>query len=333
MNIEIIATSKPQIKRAVVEINGTCNYRCKMCPQTTPGREPEFSKVMSFSDFNHVLDELEGCGVEVVNLEGSGEPTAIRSLPKYIAEVTKRGMKAYIYTNGFLFKDDLMRECIDAGLSLVRFSVIGYNMDVYAEWMNRHWVDFTVVLNNAINAKAYIKETKADTIVASYHLITDNTQVDFEIARYKENFINKVGSQAEIWKQHNWASVYDAPERSGKKKTCGRPFAPDIVVRAGGNDGNSLSVAPCCQVLGSDVEASLGHLKTQTLEEVWWGDKYNELRMLHAEERFDEIPYCKNCDFLIDDPDTLVYTNSSLVDTQQMKGVSFSLDEYRGKNE
>ena len=38
---------KDKIKRAVIEINGGCNYTCAMCPQSDPGRDKGFLKKMS----------------------------------------------------------------------------------------------------------------------------------------------------------------------------------------------------------------------------------------------------------------------------------------------
>jgi len=62
-------------------------------------------------------------------------------------------------------------------------------------------------------------------------------------------------------------------------------------------------------VLGKDREATLGHLDTQTIEEVVNGDLYKELRLAHEEERFDDISYCKDCDQLYHVPESLVWTN------------------------
>ncbi len=325
--MNMIATDRPKIhiKRAVIEVHGGCNYKCNMCPQgSEEGREKEFLKKMSFDDFKMVLDQMEG--VEVVNLDGSGEATLNKNLPLFIAELTKRKIKSYIYSNGFKFRGQFMKDCIDAGLSLFRFSVIGHDYIQYEKTMRSK--NFDIVKQNAKSSVDYVKQTKSDCIIASYHLITTENE-DLEVALYRKNFIDAVGTQAEIWRMHNWSGNHDAPERHGKKKTCGRPFAPDLVVRAGGINGEHLAVAPCCQTLGSDVASVLGHLSNQSLSEVWNGEKYEELRTLHREERFDEISYCKNCDFLIDDPEVLVWSNSDLVNKYQMKGVSFSLDEFR----
>ena len=86
-------------------------------------------------------------------------------------------------------------------------------------------------------------------------------------------------------------------------------MAPMLQVRAGGLEKRQGGVVACCMVLGNDKEATLGHLDTQTIQEVLDGDKYQELVKAHEEERFDDIPYCKNCDQLWNVPESLVWTN------------------------
>ena len=321
------------IDRAVIEINGGCNYTCQMCPQTnldgtTGGRGKDWLKKMSLEDFERAVAECAEAGLNVVNLEGSGEPTLNRNLPEYIAIVKKYGAKAFIYTNGYNLRGDFMKECVDAGLDLARFSIIGYNQAMYRKWMNRY--AFDTVKQNAIDMKNYIKERNSNCIVASYHLILDNDQEEYEVSEYRKNFIDVVGSHAEIWKMHNWSGVYDPTyKRKGEKRTCGRPFSPDITIRAGGSNGTKLSVAPCCQVLGRDAEADLGSLENKSVEEVWNGDRYKWLRQMHTEKRFDEVSFCKDCDFLYEDNEVLVWKNNDLVDINKMKGTKFDLGDFK----
>lgn len=314
------------IDRAVIEINGGCNYSCQMCPQTT-GRGKNWLKKISLKEFERVVAECAEYGLNVVNLEGSGEPTLNRDLPKYIEIVRKYGAKPFIYTNGFNLHGDFMRECVDAGLALARFSVIGYNQMKYMQWMVQD--SFNVIKQNAKDMQDYIKATNADCIVASYHLILDNDNIEYEVDQYRKNFIDEVGSHAEIWKMHNWSGEYDSSyKRKGNKRSCGRPFSPDLTVRAGGTNGTRLSIAPCCQTLGKDDLADLGSIQNKSIEEVWNGPEYQLLRKLHTEKRFDEIPFCKDCDFLYEDNDVLVWKNNSLVEINKLKGTSFKLDEY-----
>ena len=318
-----------QIDRAVIEINGGCNYTCKMCPQTTAdgktgARGSNWTGRMPLGAFERYVAQCAEAGLNVVNLDGSGEATVIRNLPEYIAIVKKYNAQSVIFSNGMRMYGNFMEECVDAGLDFFRFSIIGYNYETYSKWMNsKH---FYRVVSNLHEMKRYVVKKKAKTTVATYHLILDNNNVDYEIGRYRE-IVDSANCVTEIWKMHNWSGVYD-PEygRVGEKKTCGRPFSPDIVIRAGGLNGATGAVHPCCQVLGRDDEAVLGHGSLNTLEEIWYGEEYNKLRKQH--EMGDWPDFCKDCDFLIDDPETLVYTNHDRRD-YKMYGTKFDLNDYR----
>jgi len=317
------------LQRVVIEIFGGCNYTCQMCPQSNPGREKQFLRKMPLKQFEEILDQITPkYGKPVINLEGSGEPTMAADLPAYIEACTRRGLPSFIYSNGSKFSDRLMKDSIDAGLTLFRFSVIGYNRETYAKWMD---VDnWDLIYNNATQAKAYIKETNSKCDLDSYHLILDPTQVDYEVEQYQNNFVYPVSTEGFIWKMHNWSGNY-SPEygRKGERRSCGRPAADELTIRAGGINGHRAAVTPCCQVLGPPTESAsvLGHFDTQSFEEIYFGDLYNELRTKHAEGRFDEISYCKDCDFLYDDAEVLVWSNSPKAKVGQMLGTTIEVKQ------
>ena len=300
------------IERAVVEVFGGCNYTCTMCPQAS-GRGSDWTRKMPITLFEKILDELPG--QPLIQLEGSGEPTLAKDLPHYVAACKKRGLKSYMFTNGAEFKGDFMKAVVDAGLDFVRFSCIGYDQGKYWKWMNVN--NFDLVKENAAAAKEYGID------VSSYHLILDNTQIDYEVEQYRKNFIDDIGITGYIWKMHNWSGNW-SPEydrTSKKKKTCGRPFANEITIRAGGIDGLRGAVTPCCQTMGPPNESKsvLGHMSIQSFEDIWYGDEYNNLRKAHEMEEWPE--YCQNCDFLIDDPEVLVWTNDADMKVGKMIGV------------
>jgi len=318
-----------EIDRAVIEINGGCNYTCQMCPQTfaegrTGARGKDWTGMMPLNEFKGYVNQLIDKGLNVVNLDGSGEATIVKNLPEYIKVVTDAGVQSVIFSNGYRMNGNFMEECVDAGLGFFRFSIVGYDYDTYSKWMNSK--NFYRTISNLHEMKRYTVKSKSDCVVATYHLILDNDNIDHEVEQYKK-IVTSANVKTEIWKMHNWSGVYDANyERQGARKTCGRPFSPDVVIRAGGISGNLGAVHPCCQVLGRDDEAVLGHLSKNTLEEIWYGDKYNQLRKDH--EMGNWPSYCNDCDFLIDDPEVLVYTNHER-DLYKMHGTNFNLDDYR----
>ena len=325
------------LKRVVMEVFGGCNYTCQMCPQTNPGRGSNWTRKMPLSQFKKILDQIvPKYGAPQINLEGSGEPTMAKDLPLYIRAVKEKGLKCFMYCNGARLNGDFMKDVIDAGIDFIRFSIIGYNQEKYLKWMNID--NFDLIKKNILEINNYIKESKSKCQISTYHLITDNNQIDNEIQFYKDNVINKLNVTSYIWKMHNWSGNFSNPNPRIKssRKSCGRPFAPEITIRAGGSIGKTAAMVPCCQTLGppNEEKSILGHLDTQSFEEVYFGDKYNELRKAHTDGDFDKIDYCKDCDFLYEDPEVLVWSNDNTAKINNMLGTGddFILTEYVPKN-
>lgn len=318
------------IDRAVIEVAGGCNYSCSMCPQDirAGGRDKRFRRIMKLDEFEGYVADCAKHGLRVVNLDGSGEATMAKNLPEYIKVVKKYGAQAYLFSNGFRMEGQFMKDCVDAGLDFYRFSFIGSTGEDYTKWMhNSIGGAYEKVKQNIQDMVAYVEETGADCTVATYHLITDNEKIEEETERYKA-LVEELRVKTEIWKMHNWSGVYEIGDnaRTGNVKTCGRPFSPDLVIRAGGLDGNRGAVHPCCQVLGQDEKAVLGHASTDDVIDIFFGEEYEALREGHRTGNYPD--YCKTCDFLIDDPETLVYSNHDR-DLHKMVGTEFSLDDYR----
>ena len=106
----------------------------------------------------------------------------------------------------------------------------------------------------------------------------------------------------------------------------------EITVRAGGLDGRTASVVPCCQTLGPPNEAKsvLGHLDTESFEDVYFGEKYTELRKAHTLNNYEDIDYCKNCDFLYQSEEVLAWSNDGDAGINNMLGTGddFILTDY-----
>ena len=137
---------------------------------------------------------------------------------------------------------------------------------------------------------------------------------------------------------HNWSGNYKPGYERDKstRRTCGRPFAPELTVRAGGATGRTGSIVPCCQTLGppNEEKSILGHLDKNSFEEVYFGKAYEDLRKAHQEKNFDQIEYCKNCDFLYEDPEAIVWTNDQNHKLYNMLGTGddFILTNYNIDN-
>lgn len=322
-----------KLERIVMEVFGGCNYTCQMCPQSTPGRGKSWTRKMPLSEFERILDQIvPKYGNPQINLEGSGEPTMAKDLDKYVSIVKKRNLKCFMYCNGARLNGEFMKRVVDAGIDFIRISVIGYDRELYKKWMNID--NFELIKKNIIELQDYIQKSGSKCKVSTYHLITDNNNVNGEIKLYRENVISKVNSTGYIWKMHNWSGNYENinPRKLTDRRTCGRPFAPEITIRAGGSEGRKAAMVPCCQTLGppNEEKSILGHLDKESFENVYWGDKYEKLRDAHKQKKFDDIEYCKNCDFLYEDPEVLVWSNDPEAKVGHMLGTSddFILHNY-----
>jgi len=324
--------SKLKLQRVVMEVFGGCNYTCQMCPQSNPGRGKNFTRKMPLEQFKKILDQIvPKYGMPQINLEGSGEPTMAKDLPMYVREVKKRGLSCFMYCNGANLRGQFMKDVIDEGIDFVRFSMIGYNKNIYQKWMNID--NFELIKSNIKEIKKYILDKKSNCNISTYHLITDNEKIDYEISEYKK-IAKELDTTSYVWKMHNWSGNFKNPNQrfSSERRTCGRPFAPEVTIRAGGEAGRTASMVPCCQTLGppNEEKSILGHLDKSSFEEVYFGEKYQKLRNAHEKKEFDKIDYCKNCDFLFDDPEVLVWSNDPKAKINHMLGTedNFILTKY-----
>lgn len=312
----------PPLGRAVVEVFGGCNYTCQMCPQTW-GRGKDWTRKMPLDLFENILKQLEGN--PVINLEGSGEPSMAKDLYKYVQLCTDYGYDSFIYTNGSFLTGDLLERTIDAGITFIRYSCIGYDREQYKKWMNID--NFDLLQSNITEAKEVLERTGSNATLSTYNLILDNDQMEYEVDQYRKNVIDKLGIVGYIWKMHNWSGNYD-PEytrESDKVRTCGRPFSNEITIRSGGNDGHRGAVTPCCQTMGQPNEAKsvLGHADDTSLVDIWFGEEYEKLREGHRTGDYPD--YCKSCDFLYDNPEVLVWSNDPDARVDHILGTNFDL--------
>ena len=305
-----------EITQLNMEVFGGCNLACPMCPQgSDDGREKDFKKSLHEDLFKKIVDEAIPLGLKYVNLSGSGEPLLNKKLENFVEYLAKKKLVSMIYTNGQLLDKKRFESLCQAGLSIIKVSCMGWDRESYRYWMSKD--SFDMVRENLKECLSVLNEKNYKTQLQTNHLIQDNNEKRHQFNEYKRNWIDYLNIKGEIWMAHNWSGLYDKEEISRKgdgskiieKRSCGRPLSGVIEVRAGGIGKSKGAVVPCPNVLGHDSIAVLGHLDENSLEQVVNGEKYRELRKKHIEKKFDEIDYCKNCDHLIEYPDSLVWTN------------------------
>lgn len=317
-----------RIEQLNIEVAGPCNLQCVTCPQArvNGGREKDFRRLMTLKEFKTVLDDAWQYRPPdrpmCISLHGSGEPTLNRELPEIIQYAKAKGHKesdTYVsfFTHGNNLNPYLSSKVIEAGINEVTVSFIGYDR----ESANRSMVggDFDWVMNNIRAFQDILRSGNySHTKINTRHLIIDYARKEWEVIEYQRNIINPLGVESEIWLQHNWDGHYVtlgssreemAKARGLTRRSCGRPHANYLEVRAGGIGAHKLAVVACPIVLGRDSAGTLGHLDTQTIAEVVAGSLYEKLRYSHDEKQFDGT-FCEGCDYLYPDlKEVLVWSN------------------------
>jgi organic radical activating enzyme len=315
-----------RIKQLNIEVFGGCNFSCQMCPQSkaSGGRERCFLKTLPFDIFTKVIEDAMQYGLEAISLHGSGEPTGHKDLIRMVEFLESRNLHSSFFTNGLRLDGTMFEKLVRTGIKLVTVSIVGGDRIAYKQWMNKD--AFDQVLENLRECSEVIKQHPGKGVFRTRHLITTNPAdfqsqeawrkgIEEEVNLYRQNIVDPLNCTAEIWMMHNWAGGKDAGyvrlDHAVNKtlRSCGRPFAETLEVRAGGLGDHFAAVVPCPFVLGKDSQAVLGHLDTQTIAEVLGDEPLLQLQRAHKEQRFADIPYCSGCDMLVDNQEVLAWTN------------------------
>ena len=308
MNLEI-----NKIEQINFEMAGSCNLKCPMCPQSK-GREEDFLKKLPLSLFQKVVDEGIEYGLKYVNLSGSGEPLISKDLEEAISYAHSKDLITMIYTNGALLSGKRFEKLCQAGLSICKVSCMGWDRESYHKWMSAD--NFEKVRKNLKTCLSILKTNKYKTYLQVNHLVHDYKNLEFEKSMYIKNWIEYLGIKGEIWMEHNWAGLYSDTKVPRQEifanrhvRSCGRPLANVVEIRAGGEGEHYGAVVPCPNVLGQDSKAIMGHIDEMSLMDVLNGEKMKELRRVHITNEFEKIDYCYNCDQILDVEESLVWTN------------------------
>ena len=85
-----------------------------------------------------------------------------------------------------------------------------------------------------------------------------------------------------------WVSQAYRGRGIGKKDPC-RLLWTEMVISWDGR------VSLCCN--DYENKAVLGDIKTQSIKEIWSGERLNSIRNFHKKRKFDRIGICKNCEY------------------------------------
>lgn len=263
-----------------------------MCaPQGVPG--PDGSRQINRGHmdedlYQKIIQDLSQYSDQIGNLSlfMDGDPLVDRKLPQRIRAAKDAGMRTVrIATNGMLLRGSMAEALLESGLDSIIVSIDSIDPNRYAE------------IRVGGNLKT-IQENIANFIHLRQIAGRSLPQLDVRMIEMPENADEKEGFR-EYWasiaddvlfqKLHNWGtSLGDLGGAVSQGQPCNWPFQ-DMVIYSDGRAGFC-----CLDYLGI---YELGDFRYQTLEEIWHGEAYRELRDNMKHGNWEQLPKCRGCNF------------------------------------
>ena len=274
-----------------VDATSDCNLKCVMCPRTDLIADGTYWEVkdFDFDVYKRLIDEGVKNGLRSVKYNYISEPTMNRRLVEMIKYAKEAGVLDVMFnTNATLLTDRICRELIGSGLDKIFFSFDS----PYKEQFNKIRVNanYDKVLRNIKRFMAVREEMGSVTPFTRVQMVRmQDTEGEWEA--FQELFEPIVDSVAYVdYLDHTGQSNEErtvVPVGSRKAKFCCPQLWQRMFVHVDG------IVTVCCVDAAREIQ--VGNIHENTASEIWQGEKYQQIRDLHANGRFDEIPTCARC--------------------------------------
>lgn len=239
--------------------------------------EPLFTKIIA--DIGRHADHIE-----LLSLFMDGEPLLDNRLPRFIRAAKDAGFKTTnIATNGMLLDGERAKALLESGLDHLIVSIDSIDPETYAAiriganlaTVERNVLDF-IALRNAAGRLLPQIEIRMVVMDENRH------ERDAYAARWKP-----IADTVSFSDVHNWGNCSSTSAAQGKTvPTCNWPHRYMVIY----SDGRA---GFCC--LDYEGIYDLGSFQTQSLEEIWHGKAYAQLREWLRTRETGRLPKCAGC--------------------------------------
>jgi radical SAM protein with 4Fe4S-binding SPASM domain len=280
-----------------------CNARCTMCSVASWVRS---KPVMSDTLFARILGELREHAdwIEQVTVHMGDEPLLDRRLEERIAALKDAGMRSVNFTtNASLMSEDRARSMLASGVDSIDFSIDGTTAKTFETI--RANLKFNEVRNNVLRFIALRDQLEKRVQIRLRMVIQRQNAHEFDDfvqfwrgrLRSTDFVLGRILNWWKGWEKDlaGVRSAYLWAERESieiNKLPCIAPFSSLVVL----SDGR---VPLCCLDYNADV--SMGDLNQSTIEEVWRGAKFQNVRHCHLSMGRQSMDVCRDCHTFVSD--------------------------------
>lgn len=273
-------------KRLTVEITNRCNLACNMCPRHNTDNSTGF---MSLDLYCKIIEEAKQHIPVTLVPFFRGESLLHSDFYEMIKIAVNSGLgPIQLATNATLLNNEKSEKLIKSGIDFVSFSL---DIDKTNYGISHMGGDFEKVINNIDNFIAIKKSIKAKKpeVQVSTVQTNENRHGLHEFAEYWLEKVDRVRTYPEHSTNGAFGSLdssYQYPDFD-QRLPCEKVFT-DIVIYWDG------TVAVC----NHDWNRSeyIGNVSDNSIQDIWTGNKYNEIRKRHLEGKLKNDNTCKDCD-------------------------------------
>ena len=275
-----------------IQTSTRCNAACGMCPYPEiTGEEGFRHKLMDESLFLNILRQLQGRGVQRLALFLMNEPLLDKRLPNWIQRARKQlpTTELTLFSNGSALTEKMLHRLVDAGLDELTVSVHGFEAQTYERVMKN--LKYERLLRNLHGAvDAYNNGQLADL---KLHFVTgdiDEISLDTIPPKFAP-FVNTKSFSNERAAAETTIDLPSSPFQPSPvlRPLCQRPFVKLYILTSGE-----------CVLCNVDWRHSeiLGDLsKEDSIEQIWNGARYKNIRLQHLRRSWQKEHICTRCDY------------------------------------
>lgn len=299
---------KPSSVRVIV--SNTCNLKCIMCPYHSPSLKFDHTtdffkskKIMSWEMMERLAKDCGAIRAMIVigNIE---EPMLHPQIIEFVQQCRQQGVPAvHMTTNGQLLDENRARALLEAGLTSIDISIDAADSETY---LKVRGADLKRVETNVLNFLR-VRDQLGSPCSVRTSFVRNQTVNPDEEQRFRERwltradgvFINNVahyqGTNTRLHQtnQPGHALLQRCLQSAKGRWPCLFPFTELAVLP----DGSIYYCVETLFRLGFDPHIqSMGDYRNQSLQAIWAGEPFKQLRRDLILNQLDNQSACKNCE-------------------------------------
>ena len=285
-----------------IETTNACNMKCQMCPRTTMMTRPV--ETMKPDLFEKIIDQIEPFTEQqwdmwrqfvyarykiapfemnenhfflyvipqVIQLHGYGDPLLDKNMATYVKMLSERGLKSYFSCNPANINVEKVGEMMANGLDYIKFSIESVDDNEHKQ-IRGSASNFTESYKKILELLNIKRDFRHGTVIVITMLDLNRKNQAQGYLELNRMFADKdvyiyLKSEDTLW----YRKVYHPTKSIHWSEPCKHPWM-SMTIKSNGE------AAMCMEDYNNEIV--LGNAKTESLKDIWNGEKYVDFRKQH----------------------------------------------------